>query len=281
MTVDQVFVSLGVLDPNNVGYRKKRGTSSHGKRGSISTSIRQSIDDPLSGEKKKTKRTETLVKKRLSEEGESFLFDSYVHREELKDYSSRESHCYTLPSHGDTPLEKLIRANNEESYQTLLFRFRLVPEDITRRCFEFGIQFFVIESLKFWPLFEAFSEQIRGVPGGYIPSLKSCYIHEEALGHSSFENLPLILLGHAYDHALGQDNFASLKSPVVQGLFFACKQRKSGHQFMSGYSEAGPMQYFAQSMASFFSPRDRLWGKETLKAMDVPMYEYLSCLFDP
>lgn len=178
-------------------------------------------------------------------------------------------------------LEKIVVTADESVYYAIASLLQMVRADILARCVSFGSKLYVLERGKKWhDLASLASEQLE-LPGAYAPHLKASYIHREALGAPTMVNLPLILLAHMYDHALGVDNFSSLKSPAVYSLYLGCKQRKPGHQFLSGYSEAGPVQYFAQSMASYFSPdkNNKLFTRDVFKVIDSNMYEYLACLF--
>jgi hypothetical protein len=185
-----------------------------------------------------------------------------------------------FPAKG-SPVENLIIAPDQESYDDLLPLFQLIPEEILVKCVSLGARLYVIKNGKIYVDLKELSIENLQLPGAYAPLLRAGYMHKEALKMPTMENLPLILFGHIYDHALGGDTFASLKSPAVFSLYLACKQRRQGHQFMSGYSEAGPVQYFAQSMASYFYPYsvNKLFTRKVLKLLDHAMYEYMSCLF--
>jgi hypothetical protein len=189
-------------------------------------------------------------------------------------------------SKGTHPLlEKLVVTCDEDFFNEIALLFQKVPDAILSRCVEFGSKLYVLEKgKKLWPALASLSPSQLDLPGGYVPHLKASYLHKEAMALPSMQNLPLILMAHMYDHAQGGDNFSSLKSPAVYSLYLACRQRKPGHQFLSGYSEAGPVQYFAQSMASYFSPdhyRYKLFTREIFKTIDPSMYEYMTCLFGP
>jgi hypothetical protein len=187
------------------------------------------------------------------------------------------------PSGEHPAAEKLIIAPDQESYDDLLPLFQLIPEGILERCINLGARLYVIENGKTYGDLKELSAESLKLPGAYAPLLRAGYVHQEALKMTTMENLPLILFGHIYDHALGGDTFASLKSPAVFSLYFACKQKRPGHQFMSGYSESGPVQYFAQSMASYFYPfsKNKLFTRQVLKLLDQAMYDYMACLFGP
>lgn len=178
------------------------------------------------------------------------------------------------------PFSEFIVAVDEESYRALASRLSLLPPHALIRCVEFGSRFYCMKQSAPLPIFkETLSKEYLELLGGYVPRLKACYLWKEVLSHPAFENFSLILFSHAYDHCLGGDNFSSLQSPLVHSLYLSCRQRKPGHRFLSGYSEAGSAQYFAQSLAAYFSLEDTLWGRKALKGLDPDMYEYLTCLF--
>jgi len=167
-----------------------------------------------------------------------------------------------------------IISEDRESFQQLANRLHFVSAEILDRCIKFGNGYYLLSKKMIPGFIRDFPDHL---PGGYSPALKACILRQEALLNQNLQFLPLILLGHAYDHAVGGGHFASQQSPLLQSLYLACKRRKRNHQFMSRYGESGPREYFAEGLAFYFSPD--LQVKETLKRLDRMMFDYLEMLF--
>ncbi|MBI2266013.1 MAG: hypothetical protein HYU64_12695 [Armatimonadetes bacterium] len=124
----------------------------------------------------------------------------------------------------------------------------------------------------------------------YLASQKLFFLGEEVLSATvgaDFDT-PVHIFAHAYDHALGGDGFASLKSPAVLNAYHACLSGKEGHYFPDGYAESSPVHYFASSVEAYFrgslksgpvGPRAFYFTKEDLYDYDRDMFSYLDCLF--
>lgn len=170
-------------------------------------------------------------------------------------------------------LSRWVVSEDRSGFEQLSSIFRSVSDAVIRRCIQFGSGYYLLSRESLDRLFHDLPGRSLSFPGGYSPALKACILQITALGR---EFLPLILLAHAYDHALGGDHFASRQSPLLQSLYLACKRRKRNHQFMSGYGESGPMEYFAESVAFYFSPDKAM--REILKQYDRAMFDFLEMI---
>lgn len=184
-------------------------------------------------------------------------------------------------------LNNLIIAGDENLKGKLAAILSIAGSKLLSRCTAFGVRIFLIPKgmdLRQLGVRDC-PDSLKDLRAGYLPSLRTCIIGEEIVeGWSSARyNLPMYLLAHAFDHAMGQDSFASLKSPAVLSSFHACKQRKEGHQFLDGYASIGPVQYFASVVAAYFSgsANGAPWAasRNDLYDLDRSVYLYLDYLF--
>lgn len=127
---------------------------------------------------------------------------------------------------------------------------------------------------------------------GYFTQEKLMIIGEDIVinGHPRFK-IPVLYFAYVFDHALGDDGFASEKSPAVLSNYNSCLDREKGHQFIDSYTSISPIHYFAQAVESFLTaPHGKLnnfttvvdevlCGKEELYDLDRSMYSYIEYLF--
>jgi hypothetical protein len=158
-------------------------------------------------------------------------------------------------------------------------------------CRDFGIRIHVItRDSALLPLAGLDVDSLRALRWAYVPSLKACLVKEDALTapNPGFNGLVLSFC-HAFDHALGGESFASVRSPAVLSNYRACLSSEPGRMFPDGYSALSPTHYFAQALESYLSapfgkltgPDDggRLFTKEDLYDLDRPMFQYIDYLF--
>ncbi len=125
------------------------------------------------------------------------------------------------------------------------------------------------------------SEDIDGAL--YVSSNKTLYIDESTLEGVPYGSNPVIFyMAQAWDHALGEEEFASLHSPMVLANYEACRSSLDGHRFADELSARSPVYYFAQSVESYLAEndcQDVLWSREDLYDFDRSMYDYVEYLF--
>jgi hypothetical protein len=127
---------------------------------------------------------------------------------------------------------------------------------------------------------------------GYFPADKLMVIGEEIVEEGNpLIRIPVLYFAHVFDHSLGDQGFASEKSPAVLASYKACLNREPGHLFIDSYSAASPVHYFAQTVEAFLTaPHGQLTGgyddrhsflctKEELYDIDRSMYAYIEYLF--
>lgn len=213
-------------------------------------------------------------------------FETSAAVEDTVVFSSADSDCvftrmekrFVQPDANGSLLRMLVQDQDGGSSEEVMRRFQAIPEKILRRCIEFGTRFYVEDPANLRFGIDLIPPEFYYLCGVYIPRLKACYLRPDALRHPALARLPLILLSHAFDHVLGQDNFASSRS-LVLNLFLECQKGKDGRQFMSPYGKAGPVQYFADSMASYYLMDDDVQGRKMLEMIDEPMVLFLEALF--
>lgn len=127
---------------------------------------------------------------------------------------------------------------------------------------------------------------------GYLPAEHLVVINEEVvLNGNPRVQIPILYFAHAFDNALGQEGFASEKSPAVLSNYNSCLDRERGHIFIDSYSSISPVHYFAQAVEAFLTAphgqltatfpdnRDPICSKEELYDIDRPIYSYIEYLF--
>ncbi|MDO5295076.1 MAG: hypothetical protein Q4F00_00325 [bacterium] len=123
----------------------------------------------------------------------------------------------------------------------------------------------------------------EAVSGLYTPANRTCYVDERALAETPYGVNPVIFfMAQAWDHALGEEDFASLHSPAVLANFDACRTNMEGHSFADELCALSPVYYFAQSVEAYLAENDcysELWNREDLYDLDRSMYDYVEYLF--
>lgn len=114
----------------------------------------------------------------------------------------------------------------------------------------------------------------------YLPQNRLCLVEDECLAEAPHGFHPLFFyFAHAFDHALGGENFASLKSPAVRASYLACLD--GAHRFGDLMAAHSPAHYFAQAVESYLAENDcfePLWTRQDLYDFDRSMYDYVEYL---
>lgn len=117
----------------------------------------------------------------------------------------------------------------------------------------------------------------------YVSETHTCLVAEEVFDGAPLGFHPaLYYFAHAWDHALGGDEFASLHSPAVRASYEACRTKMDGHMFADSMAQESPVHYFAQSVEAYLSENDcrsPLWSRDDLYDFDSSMYSYIEYLF--
>jgi hypothetical protein len=117
---------------------------------------------------------------------------------------------------------------------------------------------------------------------GYVPEKALCIVGNEFfLLPCEPLCVPRLYLAYAFDHALGRDQFASLKSAAVLSNYKLCLRRERGHQFMDSFSATSAVHYFARSIELYLSDEEggSPGQKEIFYDHDRSMYLYIEYLF--
>lgn len=119
--------------------------------------------------------------------------------------------------------------------------------------------------------------------GLYSASNRTCYLDEQTISEVPQGVNPVIFfMAQAWDHALGEDDFASLHAPAVLANFEACRMALEGHSFSDSLVAISPVMYFAQAVEAYLAENDcdnELWNREDLYDLDRSMYDYVEYLF--
>ena len=141
-------------------------------------------------------------------------------------------------------------------------------------------------------LLEEYNSKVMSIKYGYFPNEKLVVLSEEVvLNGNPRVQLPILYFAYAFDHALGQEGFASENSPAVLSNYNSCLDREEGHIFIDGFSSVSPVHYFAQAVEAFLTAphgqlsasipdnRDPICRKDELYDIDRSIYSYIEYLF--
>lgn len=162
-------------------------------------------------------------------------------------------------------------------------------------CREFGTRVVLVpEVAEAFSLFEPSLGQVlsrlEAVRAAYVPEERVVLVAEVAAKAGDGGGELLFCFAHAFDHALGCDDFASLKSAAVLSNFRACQKGEPGRIFVDSFASLSPVHYFAQAVESYLQgPRGRLkvaqassgvlCSKEEFYDIDRSMFLYVEYLF--
>ena len=205
--------------------------------------------------------------------------------------SKREAEALKIPQELEKVLDQLIvcQAAPEaaEALRLVLSRF---GKGILDACMRDGLK---VKLLPHQELKKAVCEVDSSLQkheigqGAYLAKERVCLIAEELFCQTNQEDSiygfhpALYYFGMAWDHALGEGNFASLQSPVIKANAQACQTGLEGHCAPDPMSCSDPVNYFAQAVEAYFSANDcseALWSREDLYDFDRLMYDYLEYL---
>ncbi|MEW6279670.1 MAG: hypothetical protein AB1758_13665 [Candidatus Eremiobacterota bacterium] len=123
-------------------------------------------------------------------------------------------------------------------------------------------------------------EEVEGAV--YLPESRSVVVEESTVTTPPHGFNPVLYyFAHAFDHALGGEGYASMKSAAVFASFQSCEQALTGHKFADSLAGVSPVHYFAQAVESYLSAGDSadpLWTREDLQDFDRSMYDYVDYL---
>lgn len=180
-------------------------------------------------------------------------------------------------------LDKLIQGDaTHPSYrrlQQLLSRFGI---KVLRTCLEAQTRVYLLppgERLQAHPLL-AHTAEGELVDAAYLPQVRLCLFEDRCLSEPPYGFHPVFYyFAHAFDHALGGESFASLKSPAVRASYEACLE--GSHRFGDLMAANSPAHYFAQAVESYLAENDcfqPLWTHHDLYDFDRSMYDYVEYL---
>ncbi|MCE1247078.1 MAG: hypothetical protein LWY06_10575 [Firmicutes bacterium] len=194
--------------------------------------------------------------------------------------------------------EKLIVTESRgKIYDKLCHQLKVFGIRVLEQCHAGGERILLIPRDKspenFGGLFKGgYSTSALRIRYGYFPAEKLMVIGEEVVEEGNpLIRIPVLYFAHVFDHSLGDEGFASEKSPAVLASYKSCLNREQGHLFIDSYSSASPVHYFAQTVEAFLTaPHGQLTGgyddrhsflctKEELYDIDRTMYAYIEYLF--
>lgn len=205
----------------------------------------------------------------------------------------REASPIQIPRELEEALDSLIVSGSGRASQELRFLLSRFGKGILNSCSAAGIK------VKILPKQSLREEVCRCDPslldkeigsGAFLPKERLCLTAEEVLDddNQGYE-LPrgfhpaLYFFAMAWDYTLGEDGFASLKSPVIKANADACRIKLQGHKAPDPMACSSPVHYFAQSVEAYLSANDcaePLWSRDNLYDFDRMMYDYVEYLYN-
>lgn len=188
-----------------------------------------------------------------------------------------------LPAEVSILLERLVTGDPAQpafrKLNTLLARF---GRKVLQTCVEAGAKVYLLppgEPLLAHPqLRNSGDADVTGA--AYLPQQRLCLVEDGCVSQAPHGFHPVFFyVAHAFDHALGGENFASLKSPAVQASFQTCLE--GAHRFGDLMAAHSPAHYFAQAVESYLAENDcfePLWTRQDLYDFDRSMYNYVEYL---
>ena len=181
-------------------------------------------------------------------------------------------------------LEKLIIGDMGcpayRKLQLLLSRF---GRGVLRLCLEKGTKVYLLpreSPLQSHPLLASCLSG-DAVDAAYLMSARACVIEDRCLNRAPVGFQPVLYyFAFAFDHALGAEEFASVRSPAVNASYQACLD--GPHRFADPMAALSTVHYFAQAVESYLSENDSLdpvWSRQDLYDFDRSMFEYVDYLF--
>ncbi len=193
---------------------------------------------------------------------------------------------------------KMILTDNRGMvYENLCQQLKIFGIRVLETCCESGERVLLIpigKSLEDYRslLTQDYGSSVMKMKYGYLPNEHLVVLNEEVIlnGNPRIQ-IPVMYFAYAFDNALGQEGFASEKSPAVLSNYNSCLDREKGHIFIDSYSSISPVHYFAQAVEAFLTAphgqltatfpdnRDPICSKEELYDIDRPIYSYIEYLF--
>lgn len=140
------------------------------------------------------------------------------------------------------------------------------------------------EPLTAHPLVASLFAEEDAIEGAvYLPEKHTLVLEETCVNRvpRGF-NQVVFYFAHAFDHILGDEGYASIKSAAVMASYQSCQQSLAGHRFADDLAGISPQHYFAQAVESYLSEDDclePLWTRDDLYDFDRSMYDYVDYLF--
>lgn len=173
-------------------------------------------------------------------------------------------------------VSSMLCENDLTQYELSVLNYYLgsFGKRILKKCLDFGVRIWVRSSPD------------RGFySGGYSRGDKVCSVSRESLSRKEEFVSARFYMAMAFDHALGDGEFSSSKSPAVLSSWRLCRDFEPGHMFQDSFSASDPSLYFAQSVESYLrgpedaAPDSPLFGHDELYDYDRSMFSYIDYLF--
>lgn len=222
---------------------------------------------------------------------------------------------YLIAGPGRRPRPRLMRPQAPSllplppEVQTLVDAILVAPEPtphvlrVQRTLGRFGVRL-----LSLCRLFGVRVLLVSDVPSRVVPSLAAhgdgqydrcpaAYFAADKLGYlnlaaqeeaDEYGDLAVLVFASAIDHAMGEDGFASSKSPMVLAGYQACQDNQPGHTFLDGFCAESPQHYFIHAVEAFMTQAggplrddaglDVYCSRARLYDLDRSVYSYVEYL---
>lgn len=224
----------------------------------------------------------------LLDHGEGFLIaeERQDAEEEFDELPEHEAAVQVSPTLAALTAKLIVGGVGSRAYlrlQSMLARF---GAGVLRLCLDEKVKVYLLPQGTGLTSHPGVSASLGDAPlcsAVYIPESRGCVIEEECLLQAPRHFHPVLYyFALAFDHALGDGGFASLKSPAVSANFQACSEGLKGHQFADPLAETTPAHYFAQAVEAYLQESDcsdPIWTRDDLYDFDRSMFDYVEYLF--
>lgn len=179
-------------------------------------------------------------------------------------------------------LERMVTGDPQQpAYRKLCQLLSRFGRNVLQFCSEHQTRVYLLpagEGLQAHPLLSNSEQDLEGAV--YLPQNRLCIVEDNCLSQAPYGFHPVFFyFAHAFDHALGGEHFASLKSPAVRASYEACLA--GAHRFGDLMAAHSPAHYFAQAVESYLAENDcfePLWSRQDLYDFDRSMHDYVEYL---
>ena len=193
-----------------------------------------------------------------------------------------------VPQELEGVLDALIVSDDKKEAEGLRLLLSRFGKGVLDTCVRTGVRVKLVAQASINEAVVRAEPALRGQvigQGAYLPGERLCLLAADlfSLGGPPLRGFhpALFYFAMAWDHAMGEESFSSLKSPAIKANAQACHIGLEGHLAPDAMASSDPVNYFAQTVEAYFSACDcvePLWEHDDLYDFDRLMYDYLEYL---